>query len=138
MSRREKRGIRGPGTTDEQVLADEEAIAKEEAARKLAEAAAGEEAPAKAQGATTSVLGGLGSGVVATTKALGRVGRFFGLGGSTEVVPATEAVGRPGRFFGLKGSWDYLGMDGVWDCTWDAGVEKGFDVVIYVIYFRLA
>ena len=123
MAPRDKRGIRGPGTTDEDVLADEEATAREEAAREAARKTAEAAAPApggsaKARGVFKSLWGGAG-----TATATGAV------------APATRAVGRAGRFFGLKGSWD--SMDGVWDCTWDAGVEKGFDVVIYVIYFRM-
>ncbi|KAL9117325.1 MAG: hypothetical protein Q9187_006139 [Circinaria calcarea] len=41
--------------------------------------------------------------------------------------------GRTGRHFALKGYWDIEG-DGMWSYEWDAGPEKGFEVLIVLYY----
>ncbi|KAL9115037.1 MAG: hypothetical protein Q9187_007375 [Circinaria calcarea] len=55
---------------------------------------------------------------------------------STIKVGPEDTVGRTGRYFALKASWSYQ-KDGVWECTWDGGPNRDFDVIICVIYIQI-
>lgn len=123
LSRKNRLLLRGPGATWEQVLADEEAIAakKEEeaiAAKKDAKPSSAN-APPGHPAVTSPPLE-----APAPAPAPARP-------------PTEEAVGRTGRFFGLKASWDRHDGDGMWDCTWEGGLDRGFDVVVCVLYFEV-
>ena len=50
--------------------------------------------------------------------------------------PGTELIRQPGRQASLRAYWDHR-RDGMWDVTWEGGLDHGFDVVICVIYIKL-
>lgn len=42
-------------------------------------------------------------------------------------------VGRAGRYFAAKALWTH-NRDGIWECTWEGGSERDFDVIICLIH----
>lgn len=50
--------------------------------------------------------------------------------------PGSELIKQPGRQASLRAYWDRR-RDGMWDVTWEGGLDHGFDVMICVIYIKL-
>ena len=51
--------------------------------------------------------------------------------------PGTELIKQPGRQASLRAYWDHR-RDGMWDVTWEGGLDHGFDVMICIIYIKLS
>ena len=58
-----------------------------------------------------------------------------GLRGPVDTGP-NITVGRTGRYFASKALWTH-NSDGMWECTWEGGLERDFDVMISVIYVKV-
>ncbi|KAL9107788.1 MAG: hypothetical protein Q9187_008381, partial [Circinaria calcarea] len=54
----------------------------------------------------------------------------------TNRAPGAELIRQPGRQASLRAYWDHR-RDGMWDVTWEGGLDHGFDVVICIIYIQL-
>ena len=55
---------------------------------------------------------------------------------STVKVGPEDTVGRTGRYFASKALWSDQ-KDGLWECTWDGGPARDFDVIICVVYIEV-
>lgn len=118
-----------------------------ESAGKIQEAAQKRAAAAKGR-PTTNQRDGWGEEInehgVLIRKAVNDAGkpqrRTLSLRGPTSYrnipAPGTELIKQPGRQASLRAYWDDT-RDGMWDVTWEGGLDHGFDVVICIIYIQL-